>query len=224
MRRRWGACYTREMRQFLLPMLVLVAACDGDKSKTGASPSGEAIGRPDGVEVVRSSAPATTEEALMSAIDDRLDVTFAQIGKRSFRSKMELAATLSDKLQPRAILHDIHKTMGTTDVAVLSLFAKQPDVRARVGAHVKKRADEHTKKLEGRHGELPVVVRQDCVDAVTQKLAMQLPADAGAPRARPGAMPLVGAVFQECKKASETEGALKCVLEAADLDALQACP
>jgi hypothetical protein len=208
--------------------LIFSVACDresrggaADSSRTG----GVAMGKPSGLEVMHSSAPKITEAQFMGALDARLDAIVKEMRGKEYRSRMHIAADLSSRMQPKQILADVRKDMGASDVSVLSLFARQPDVRKKVGKRVERRAAEVGKELKELHESLPMVVEEDCKEAAARSLSLKEVA-AGKRQASVEdrqAAPLVAAVLEECKKAAEASPELKCFVEAKTPDALKAC-
>ncbi len=182
------------------------------------------MGKPSGIDVLRSAAPKITEAQFLEALDMQLEVVFAQMSKETFRSRMHLAVVLGSRMQPQLIVRALSKTMGVSDVSILSLFARNPDVRKRVGERVKQRATADSKRLNAVHDKLPVVVEEDCREAAARRLALKEVAEG---KRKPGAgdrqaAPMVGVVLKECLEAEE-QPSLQCYVKAKDEAELKAC-
>ncbi len=200
------------------------AAASSARSTPGLAGSG-ALRKGGGPRVIRSAVPKITEAAFMKSLDVELAATFAQMRTAKYRSRMHLAVDMGKRLQPRAMVNGTAKRMGVSDVSVLSLFAKSPAVREKVGARVKERAAEEGAKLKLQHEALPMVVVDDCREAAVKSLVMK-EVVAGKRKLSPAeAMdsPLVRVLMGECKKAAEKQPELKCYVTAEDAAALKAC-
>lgn len=210
----------------LVWMMLAALGCGNDPGGAKPSSSGEVVSKLPGVEVVQSSAPKITEEQFYAALDQQLDATAEELSKKKYRSRMQLAAELGQRMQPQRIIREVSKSMQISDVSVLSLFAQSPDVRTNVGERVKRHADATGTKLSSATTSLPMVVSADCREAAAKRLVL---AEVAAGKRSPSsddraAAPMVGAVLKECQTAATNEPGLTCIIEAKDDAALKACP
>ncbi len=207
-----------------IPFIVVAMSAACDQNAKGSGPAGSsdvrAVSKGSGAEVLRSSAPKITEAAFFKALDAQLDVIFSEMRGKKYRSQMQLAFEIGARMQPQLMIRETSKRMGVTDVAVLSLFARQPEVRKKVGEHVKERVQKESEALKKTHEGLPKVVREDCREAAEKNLALKGAGDGKAAVDRRSA-PMVGALLKECGATEQPE--LVCYAEAADAAGLKAC-
>jgi hypothetical protein len=149
-----------------------------------------------GVEVVTNPTEKITSEQFFKALDAELDHVFEEMRAKKFRSQMQLVFEMGKRMQPQQMIRQTSTRLGVTDVAVLSLFAREPEVRGKIGERMKERAEKESVSLKALHPNLPTVVRQDCREAaimVVQATEAAAKADDGhnhgtpSPLAPPGA-------------------------------------
>lgn len=207
-------------------MMAPALGCDSPASSgASASSTSEVVNKLPGVEVVPSSAPKITEEQFNAALDTRLHAIVLELRAKKYRSRMQLAAELGQRMQPQRIVKEVSKSMEVTDVSVLSLFARNRDMRSSVGQRVKQHAASAGETLMAASASLPMVVKQDCREAAEMRLLLM---DVSAGKRQPSpddrrTAPMVGAVIKECQTAAETEPELSCFVDAKDDAALKAC-
>ena len=237
----WDACgvngYLRRVAAGLQVVGLVAAiaslpACDKQPS-ADANPSaaaavgstGSPLAKGKGVTVIRSATPKVSEAAFMKALDKQLDKTFLELRNKSYRSQVQMIATLGARMQPQVIMRETRVAMGVSDVSVLTMFAKAPGIGKRVGQHVQQRTKAESTKLKELTKHLPKVVEVDCRDAALRRISLQALA-AGkrqATLADKADAPMVALLINECKGAAEAHPKYQCFLDAADEAAVKAC-